>query len=75
VVFHGIRGKVALETVERAYVRPDGGLVHPPLPEHSSMVVQPQFSRAFELTLPKAEGLHSGGDKGNAGAPVPGRLE
>jgi len=63
VVFHGTRGRVALETVERAYVRPDGGLVAPPLPEHSSIVVQPQFSRAFELALPKAEGLHSGGDK------------
>jgi hypothetical protein len=54
---------VALETVERAYVRPDGGLVAPPLPEHSSIVVQPQFSRAYELVLPKAEGLHSGGDR------------
>jgi Oxidoreductase family, C-terminal alpha/beta domain len=63
VVFHGTRGRVALETVERAYVRPDGGLVAPPLPEHSSIVVQPQFSRAFELALPKTEGLHSGGDK------------
>ena len=63
VVFHGTRGRVALETVERAYVRPDGGLVAPPLPEHSSIVVQPQFSRAFELALPKTEGLHSGVDK------------
>ena len=26
VVFHGTRGKVALETVERAYVRPDWGV-------------------------------------------------
>jgi predicted dehydrogenase len=34
VAFHGTRGRVALETVERAYVRPDGGLVRPPLPEH-----------------------------------------
>ena len=63
VVFHGTRGRVALETVERAHVSPDGGLVHPLLSEQSSIVVQPQFSRAYELALPKTEGLHSGGYK------------
>ena len=47
VVFHGTRGRVALETVERAYVRPDGGLVYPPLREHSSIVVQPAVQPSF----------------------------
>lgn len=63
IVFHGNRGRVALETVERAYVGADGGLVRPPLPEHSRIVVQPQFSRAYQLAMPNTEGLHGGGDR------------
>jgi len=63
IVFHGNRGRVALETVERAYVGADGGLVRPPLPEHSRIVVQPQFSRSYQLAMPNTEGLHGGGDR------------
>ena len=63
VVFHGTRGRVALETVERAYVSPDGGLIRPAQIEHSRIVVQPQFSQAYELAMPNTEGLHGGGDK------------
>jgi predicted dehydrogenase len=63
VVFHGTRGRVALETVERGYVRSDGALVRPPLPEHSRITVQPQFSQAYELAMPNTAGLHGGGDR------------
>jgi hypothetical protein len=37
--------------------------VRPPLPEHSRIVVQPQFSRAYQLAMPNTEGLHGGGDR------------
>jgi hypothetical protein len=63
VVFHGTRGKLALETVERPRVCPDGSLIRPPPPEHSRIIVQPLFSHAYVLALPKAEGLHGGGDR------------
>jgi predicted dehydrogenase len=63
VVFHGTRGRAALETVERAHVRPDGSLVQPALPEQTRLVVQPQFSQAYELALPNTAGLHGGGDR------------
>ena len=63
VVFHGTRGRVALETVERGHVRSDGALVQPPLPEHSRITVQPQFSQAYELAMPNIAGLHGGGDR------------
>jgi predicted dehydrogenase len=62
-VFHGTRGSVTLEQIERLFLRADGGLVDPPLPERTRLVVQPLFSRPLELALPAAEGLHSGGDK------------
>jgi predicted dehydrogenase len=62
-VFHGTRGNVTLEQVERVFLRDDGSLVEPPLPERTRLVVQPLFSRPWELALPAAEGLHSGGDK------------
>jgi predicted dehydrogenase len=63
IVFHGNRGRVALETVERPYVEADGSLVRPPLPEHSRIIVQPQFSRAYQLAMPNTKGLHGGGDR------------
>jgi predicted dehydrogenase len=62
-VFHGTRGSVTLEQVERLYLGADGRLVEPPLPERTHLVVHPLFSRPWELALPAAEGLHSGGDK------------
>ncbi len=61
--FHGTRGKVTLETIERPRVNPDGSPVRPPLPEHSRIVVQPQFSHAYRLAMPNVEGLHGGGDR------------
>jgi predicted dehydrogenase len=61
-VFHGERGLLTLETTERSYVRDDGGLVRPALPETSSVVVQPLFSPPYELAIPAAVGDHGGGD-------------
>ncbi|MDP9096327.1 MAG: Gfo/Idh/MocA family oxidoreductase [Pseudomonadota bacterium] len=63
VVFDGTRGRVELTNVERAYVLPDGSLVDPALEETNRIVVQPHFSRAYELRMPAARGLHGGGDK------------
>ncbi len=63
VVFHGERGVLTLETIERAYVREDGGLVRPALPETSSVVVQPLFAKPYRLVIPEAEGSHGGGDR------------
>lgn len=63
VIFHGTRGKVVLETVERAYLKPDGSVIRPPLPETSRITVQPHFSHAYELAMPNTEGLHGGGDR------------
>ena len=71
--FHGTRGKVMLETVERPRVNPDGSLVRSPLPEQSRITVQPQFGEAYRLAMPQAEGLHGGGDS-DAPAPVPRRV-
>lgn len=62
VVFHGERGLMTLETTERTYVREDGGLVRPALPETSSVVVQPLFSPPYALAIPPAQGDHGGGD-------------
>jgi predicted dehydrogenase len=62
VVFHGERGLLTLETTERPYVRDDGGLVRPALPETSSVVVQPLFSPPYALAIPEAQGDHGGGD-------------
>ena len=62
VVFHGERGLLTLETTERAYVREDGSLVRPALPETSSVVVQPLFSPPYALAIPAAVGDHGGGD-------------
>jgi hypothetical protein len=61
-VFHGTRGRVTLTTVERGFVRTDGSLVRPALPERSCIIVQPLFSQPYELPLPKADGMHGGGD-------------
>ena len=61
-VFHGERGLLTLETTERSYVREDGGLVRPGLPETSSVVVQPLFSPPYALAIPAAQGDHGGGD-------------
>ncbi|HEX4196783.1 MAG TPA: Gfo/Idh/MocA family oxidoreductase [Caulobacteraceae bacterium] len=63
VVFHGERGVLTLETIERAYVREDGRLVRPALPETSSVVVQPLFGKPHRLVIPEAEGSHGGGDR------------
>ena len=63
VVFHGERGLITLETVERPYVREDGALVRPALPETSRVVVQPLFSPPYDLAIPAAQGDHGGGDK------------
>ena len=63
VIFHGIRGSVTLESVERLFLRGDGSLVDPQVPERIRLIVQPLFSQPYELALPAAEGLHSGGDK------------
>jgi predicted dehydrogenase len=63
VVFHGERGVLTLETIERPYVREDGGLVRPALPEALSVVVQPLFSRPHRLAIPDAAGSHGGGDR------------
>jgi predicted dehydrogenase len=63
VVFHGERGVLTLETIERAYVQEDGRLVRPALPETSSVVVQPLFGKPHRLAIPEAEGSHGGGDR------------
>ena len=63
VVFDGTRGRVELTNVERAYVLSDGSLLDPPDEETNRIVVQPHFSRAYELRMPAARGLHGGGDK------------
>jgi predicted dehydrogenase len=63
VVFDGTRGRIEHNNLERGYVQPDGRLVRPTLPQQDRIIVQPHFSRAYELVLPKGEGLHSGGDK------------
>ncbi|HEX3918153.1 MAG TPA: Gfo/Idh/MocA family oxidoreductase [Caulobacteraceae bacterium] len=62
VVFHGERGVLTLETVERAYVQGDGRLVRPALPELSTVTLQPQFSPPYRLAIPEGEGSHGGGD-------------
>lgn len=62
VVFHGERGELTLETVERPYVEADGSLPRPAPPETSTLIVQPLFSRAYALEIPVAEGDHGGGD-------------
>ena len=62
VVFHGERGELTLETIERPYVEADGSLPRPAPPERSTLVVQPLFSRPYALVIPAAEGEHGGGD-------------
>jgi predicted dehydrogenase len=62
VVFHGERGELVLETIERPYVEGDGSLPRPAPPERSTLVVQPLFSRAYALEIPAGEGEHGGGD-------------
>ncbi len=62
VVFHGDRGVLSLETIERSHVREDGRLVRPPLPETSRVTLQPLFREAVDLAIPSAEGSHGGGD-------------
>jgi predicted dehydrogenase len=62
VVFHGERGELSLETIERPYVETDGSLPRPAPPEVTSLIVQPLFSRGYELQIPRAEGDHGGGD-------------
>lgn len=61
-VFHGERGLITLETIERPYVREDGALVRPALAETSRVVVQPLFSAPYDLAIPAAAGDHGGGD-------------
>ena len=63
VVFHGERGVLTLETVERPYLAEDGGLPSPPLQETSRVVVQPLFGKPYELAIPFGEGAHGGGDR------------
>ena len=63
VVFDGTRGRVELTNVERAHVLSDGSLVDPAAEETNRIVVQPHFSRAYELRMPEARGLHGGGDQ------------
>jgi predicted dehydrogenase len=63
VVFHGERGVLTLETVERAYLRADGRPVRPAPPEASRVVVQPLLSKPFQLEIPTGEGAHGGGDR------------
>ena len=63
VVFHGERGVLTLETVERPYLRPDGRPLRPPPPDTSRVVVQPQLSKPFQLEIPAGEGSHGGGDR------------
>ena len=60
VSFHGTRGSVTLGQIERLFLRRDGGLVDPLLPERIRLVVQPLFHQRYELALPAAEGLHGG---------------
>jgi predicted dehydrogenase len=62
IVFHGERGELTLETIERPYVNPDGSPPQPSPPERSTLVVQPLFSRAYELAIPEGRGEHGGGD-------------
>ncbi|HEY1750780.1 MAG TPA: Gfo/Idh/MocA family oxidoreductase [Caulobacteraceae bacterium] len=62
VVFHGERGELTLETIERPYVEADGSLPRPAPPERTTLVLQPLFNRPFELQIPQASGDHGGGD-------------
>ena len=63
VVFHGERGVLTLETVERPYLGEDGRLVRPAPAETSSVVLQPLFGKPMSLVVPKGEGDHGGGDQ------------
>jgi predicted dehydrogenase len=62
VVFHGERGELTLETIERPYVEPDGALPVPAPPETTTLTLQPLFSRPIALEIPTAAGDHGGGD-------------
>jgi len=62
VVFHGERGELTLETIERPFVEADGSLPLPAAPERTTLVLQPLFGPAYELAIPEAEGDHGGGD-------------
>lgn len=61
-VFHGERGELTVETIERPWLGPSGGLPSPEPAEHSTVVVQPLFSRPYSLAIPQGEGDHGGGD-------------
>lgn len=63
VAFDGTRGRVTLENDERQAVNPDGSLIKPAPPETNRIVVQPHFARPYQLAIPKADGLHGGGDR------------
>jgi predicted dehydrogenase len=63
VVFHGVRGVLTLETIERPFLNDDGSLVEPSLPEASRVIVQPLFGKAWRLAIPTGEGAHGGGDQ------------
>src|SRR5262249_49766082 len=62
VVFHGERGELTLETIERPYLDKDGGLPRPAASEQTTLTLQPLFSRPLQLEIPRAEGDHGGGD-------------
>jgi hypothetical protein len=62
VAFHGDRGVLTLETIERPHVREDGRLVRPELPETSRVTLHPLFREAVDLAIPAGEGSHGGGD-------------
>jgi predicted dehydrogenase len=64
VTFDGTRGRIEHSNLERGFVRPDGSLIRPALPEENRITVQPHFGRAYDLVMPSgAQGPHSGGDK------------
>src|SRR5260370_31542057 len=48
--------------MEGAYVLNGGRLVGPAVPEEDRILVQPHFSRTYDLVLPTGAGPHSGGD-------------
>jgi len=63
VVFHGERGVLTLETIERPYLNDDGALVRPLLQDTSRVVVQPLFGKPYQLEIPVGQGAHGGGDR------------
>jgi len=62
IAFNGTKGRIELDELEKSYVSAGSGAIGASAAHSQKITVFPHWEKPYEVSIPKAEGGHGGGD-------------